>query len=72
MSSASYFVTPQQLWSRIGTPDTPMISMTDVAIPSMGTFTVRLVFYGDRYAGTWQHGQVGGHMFGRIEKTAGS
>ena len=52
--------------------DTPVITMTDVAIPSRGTFTVRLLFYGDRYAGTWQHGQVGGHMFGRIEKIAGS
>jgi hypothetical protein len=25
-------------------------------------------FYGDLYAGTWQHGAVGGHMSGRIEK----
>ena len=47
--------------------DTPMISMTDFTIPGMGTFTVRLFFYGDRYAGTWQHGKVGGHMFGKIE-----
>ena len=52
--------------------DTPVITMTDVTIPSRGTFSVRLLFYGDRYAGTWQHGQVGGHMFGRIEKIAGS
>jgi len=48
--------------------DTPMIMLTDFSIPSMGTFGVRLLFYGDRYAGTWQHGKVGGHMFGRIEK----
>jgi hypothetical protein len=48
--------------------DTPMITLTDFTIPSMGTFTVRVLFYGDRYAGTWQHGNVGGHMFGRIEK----
>jgi hypothetical protein len=50
--------------------DTPMITMTDVAVPSLGTFTVRLLFFGDRYAGTWQHGQVGGQMFGRIRKKA--
>jgi hypothetical protein len=25
MSSASYFITPQQPWSRIGTADAPMI-----------------------------------------------
>lgn len=49
--------------------DTPMISMTDLAIPGMGTFTVRVFFYDDRYAGSWQHGEFGGHMFGRIEKT---
>jgi len=29
-----------------------------------------LFFYGDRYAGTWQHGEVGGLMSGRIEKQA--
>ena len=49
--------------------DTPIIEMTDVTIPSLGTFTARVFFYGDRYAGTWQHGQFGGHMFGRIQKT---
>jgi hypothetical protein len=48
--------------------DTPMIMLTDFTIPSMGTFSVRLLFYGDRYAGTWEHGKAGGHMFGRIEK----
>ena len=48
--------------------DTPMISMTDVTIPTLGTFTARVFFYGDRYAGTWQHGEVGGHMSGRIQK----
>jgi hypothetical protein len=52
--------------------DTPMITMTDLTIPTLGTFTARVFFYGDRYAGTWQHGQFGGHMFGRIEKTAGA
>ncbi len=50
--------------------DTPMIMMTDTSLPGIGTFTVRVFFYGDRYAGTWQHGKVGGHMSGRIEKRA--
>jgi hypothetical protein len=49
--------------------DTPIIEMTDVTIPRLGTFSARVFFYGDRYAGTWQHGQYGGHMFGRIQKT---
>ena len=48
--------------------DTPVIMMTDTSIPGVGTFTVRLFFYGDRYAGSWQHGKVGGLMSGRIEK----
>jgi hypothetical protein len=48
--------------------DTPTIMMTDTSLPGLGTFSVRLFFYGDRYAGTWQHGAVGGHMWGRIEK----
>jgi len=47
--------------------DTPMIMLTDLAIPTLGTFSARVFFYGERYAGTWQHGAVGGHMFGRIE-----
>jgi hypothetical protein len=48
--------------------DTPVIMMTDTSLPGLGTFTVRVFFFGDRYAGTWQHGRIGGHMSGRIEK----
>jgi hypothetical protein len=49
--------------------DTPVILMTDSTIPGMGTFTARVMFYGDEYAGTWSHvGKGGGHMFGRIER----
>ena len=49
--------------------DTPIILMTDASIPGMGTFSARVFFYGDLYAGTWEHaGRGGGHMFGRIEK----
>ncbi|MEZ6048897.1 MAG: hypothetical protein R3C11_25620 [Planctomycetaceae bacterium] len=47
--------------------DAPMISMTNVSLP-LGTFTARVFFYESRYAGTWQHGDVGGHMWGSIEK----
>ena len=50
--------------------DTPMILMTNQKIPGMDTFTARVFFYGDRYAGTWQHGAVGGHMWGMIRKSA--
>ena len=48
--------------------DTPMIMMTDTSLPGIGTFTVRVFFYGDHYSGTWQHGNVVGNMWGRIEK----
>ena len=49
--------------------DTPMVSLTNASLPGLGTeFSARVLFYEDRYAGTWQHGKVGGHMFGRIEK----
>jgi hypothetical protein len=50
--------------------DTPMIMMTDTSLPGIGTFTVRLFFYRDRYAGSWQGGRGGGLMYGRIEKNA--
>jgi hypothetical protein len=48
--------------------DTPVITLTDLTIPGLGTFTSRVLIYGDRYAGTWQHGKTGGHLWGRIEK----
>lgn len=50
--------------------DTPVLSVSDLKIPGLGSeFGTRLLFHGDRYAGTWQHGKVGGHMWGRIERT---
>jgi hypothetical protein len=49
--------------------DTPVISMTNYTIPSLGNFNTRVFFYKDHYAGTWGHGdRVAGHMFGRIER----
>jgi hypothetical protein len=49
--------------------DTPMITLTDFSVPGMGAFTVRLFYYGDRYAGTWQNERgAGGHMYGLIER----
>jgi hypothetical protein len=48
--------------------DTPVITLTNLTLPGLGTFTSRVVIYEGRYAGTWQHGEVGGHLFGTIEK----
>lgn len=46
--------------------DTPVISLDKVAIPGLGTFSARVVLDEGRYAGTWSHDSVGGHMFGTI------
>lgn len=48
--------------------DTPVMSLTDLTIPGVGTFTARVMFHGTRYAGTWQHGEAGGEMWGVVEK----
>jgi hypothetical protein len=47
--------------------DTPVISVTDFTIPGMGTYTARVMFYGDEYAGTWNSPKHGGYMWGRVE-----
>ena len=51
--------------------DTPVVTLTDWEIPSLGTFTCRVLFHGDRYAGTWQHGPTGGLMY-RQDREAGA
>ena len=48
--------------------DTPVITLTNLSIPGLGTFSSRVVIYEGRYAGTWQHDKVGGHLFGTIER----
>ncbi len=50
--------------------DTPVVTLTDINIPMMGTFSARVVFYNNKYAGTWSHGDVGGHLFGTIVPNA--
>ena len=46
---------------------TPIITLTNANIPGLGTFSSRVVIYKNKYAGTWSHGDVGGHLFGTIE-----
>lgn len=46
--------------------DTPMITVTDVAIPGLGTYTARVMIYRGQYAGTWSGKGHGGHLFGKI------
>ncbi|MCA9136197.1 MAG: hypothetical protein KDB00_05545 [Planctomycetales bacterium] len=54
------------LWSG----NTPVITLDSLWIPGMGTFDARVMIDGGRYAGTWQHGEHGGHMFGKIAPLA--
>ena len=51
--------------------DTPVISVTDIGFPGLGSYTARVMIYGDQYAGTWQDSTNkahGGHLWGKIEK----
>ena len=46
--------------------DTPVITLTDLSIPRMGTYTARVVLYRGQYAGTWSGKKGGGQVFGKI------
>lgn len=48
--------------------DTPVISVTDLTIPRMGTYTARVLIYRDSYVGTWSGGDHAGQMWGRVER----
>jgi hypothetical protein len=46
--------------------DTPVITLTDLTIPGVGTYTARVLLYHDQYAGTWNGGSASGQVFGKI------
>ena len=46
----------------------PVISLDNLTIPGLGTFSAQVVIDGNKYAGTWKHGKAEGHMFGSIKK----
>lgn len=49
--------------------ETPMISLTNATLPGLGKeLSAKVIFDGERYAGTWKHGKYGGHMWGKIER----
>ena len=48
--------------------DTPMITLTDQALPGMGAYTARVLVYRGQYAGTWSGRNGGGKEFGKIVK----
>lgn len=51
---------------------TPVITVDRVTVPGFGTFDARVLIRRGQYAGTWSHDNVGGHLFGKIEKMAES
>lgn len=52
--------------------DTPVISLTNFAVPGFGTFSARVVIYNGAYAGTWGGKGHGGKLFGKIVKNEAS
>jgi hypothetical protein len=46
--------------------DTPVITLTDLSIPGLGTYSARVLLFRDHYAGTWAGAEGGGHVFGDI------
>ena len=48
--------------------DTPVISLTNFAVPGFGSFTARVLIYDGTYAGTWGDARHGGKLFGKIVK----
>lgn len=47
--------------------DTPVIQVTKLKIPMLGTYSARVTIHGKRYAGMWSGDKHGGHMWGEIE-----
>ena len=50
--------------------DTPIITLTDMELPQLGTYTARVLFYRGQYAGTWSSEKHSGHLFGKIINNA--
>jgi hypothetical protein len=52
--------------------DTPVISVTNLGVPGLGTYTARVMIYGEQYVGIWSSadGSHGGQMWGKIEHPA--
>jgi hypothetical protein len=48
--------------------ETPVITVDQMLVPGMGTFDARVLIRKGSYAGTWAHDDVGGQLFGSIEK----
>lgn len=52
--------------------DTPVLSVTRLKFPLLGTYSARVLFYDDQYVGVWSGDKHGGQMFGRVVPDADS
>ncbi|TWT44223.1 hypothetical protein RAS1_06330 [Phycisphaerae bacterium RAS1] len=50
--------------------DTPVITLDDVALPGLGTYSARVMIYRGYYSGTWFGPDCGGVLSGQIFKAA--
>jgi hypothetical protein len=50
--------------------DTPVITLDKFPVPGFGTFSARVLIYDNKYAGTWDGGNHGGVLSGRVTKEA--
>lgn len=48
--------------------DTPVLVVDNVPIPGSGTYSARVMIFGDTYAGSWTGGERGGLMNGLIQR----
>jgi hypothetical protein len=48
--------------------DTPVLMVDNVPIPGSGTYSARVMIFGDTYAGSWSGGERGGLMNGLIQR----
>lgn len=48
--------------------ETPVITVDRMLVPGLGTFDARVLIRKGSYAGTWAHDEIGGQLFGRLEK----
>jgi hypothetical protein len=48
--------------------DTPVIVVDNLGLPRFGTVSARVMFFADHYAGYWEHGEHGGHLFGVVHR----
>ena len=46
---------------------TAVITVEEMSFPGLGTYSARVMIYGDHYAGYWTASDHGGHLFGKLE-----